>query len=327
MERKKLIFDCDPGNDDAVALILAVLCGKYDILGITVAHGNKPLADTLDNALRLVEFLNADIPVYAGCPEAMVHTLMPGRVANTRAQTVSCMVDGEEITIHERHLKLPETSREAEREHACSFLVRTLREAREKVTIAATAPLTNLGMALRMAPEVADKIEQIVIMGGGVTGGNRTPAAEANFYDDPEAAQIVLHCHAPVRIYPLEATTSAMLSYDEADALAPLSREGSYVAESVHGLIRRCNLLGISPQGYTTVHDAVAVAGMIDPSIVTEVRRVACDVDCAGGCADGKLVADLRMGEEAEGNAEVVLRVDQQRYVALLREILSRAAK
>lgn len=319
---KKLIIDCDPGNDDAVALILAVLCGKYDILGITVAHGNKPLEDTVDNALRLVDFLHADIPVYAGCPSPMVRGLMPGRIQNVRSQRLQCCVDGEQITIHEAHLKLPEPVSRVQPRHACSFLVQTLRDAEEKITIAATAPLTNLGMALRMAPEISRNIEQIVIMGGGIHGGNRTPAAEANFFDDPEAAQIVLHSGCPVRIFPLEATASAMVSLEEVDSLAELSPVGQYVAQSVHDYIRRGNLLRCSPMGFGTIHDAVAVAGMIDPSILEDVRRVPCDVDCSGGWSDGKLVVDERLSAEPTEPIEVVYRVNQPKYLALMRQIL-----
>lgn len=322
MSLKKLIFDCDPGNDDAVALIMAVLCGKYDILGVTVAHGNKPLEDTVDNALRLVDFLGAKIPVYAGCPSAMTRGLMPGRSQNVRSQRLHCVENGEEVTIHEAHLKLPAPVSRVQAQHACSFLVDTLRSATEKITVVATAPLTNVGMALRMAPEISEKIEQLVIMGGGIRGGNRTPAAEANFYDDPEAAQIVLHCGCPVLLFPLEATMSTMLSFAEVDSLQETSPVGRYVAESVHEYLRRGNLLHCSPEGFGTIHDAVAVAGMIDPSIIEEVHRAPCDVDCSGGWSDGKLVVDERISAKPVEPVDVVYRVNKEKYLTLLRDIL-----
>lgn len=323
MALKPVIFDCDPGNDDALALILAALCGKFRILGITVAHGNKPLDTTVDNALRLVEFLKLDIPVYAGCPESMVRSLMPGRIHNIRAQRLYCCVDGEEITIHEAHLKLPEPNGHVQPQHACSFLVEALRSAEEKVTLIATAPLTNLGMAFRMAPDIARNVEKIVLMGGGIYGGNRTPAAEANFFDDPEAAQIVLHSGCEVEIYPLEATASAMMSYEEAESLRGLSYVGDYLADMLRDYIRRTNLLKTAPEGFTAVHDSVAVAGLIDPSILEDVRRQPCDVDCSGGWSDGKLVVDQRLSADRTGPVRVVYRVNQPAYVNLVRRIVA----
>lgn len=322
MQRKPMIFDCDPGNDDAVALILAILSRKYDILGITVAHGNKALEATADNALRLVEFLQADIPVFAGCPEPMVRNLMPGRIHNIRGQRLHCCVDGEEITIHEQQLRLPAPKGRMQPRHACSFMVETLRTSQEKVTVVATAPLTNLGMAIRMAPDICQNIAQIVLMGGGVYGGNRTPAAEANFFDDPEAAQIVLHSGCPVQIYPLEATNSAMMSYADAESLRGLSPVGDWLADMIHDYIRRTNLLKTAPEGMTPVHDSVAVAGLLDPSILEDVRRVPCDVDCSGGWSDGKLVVDERLSANATLPVDVVYRVNREKYMELVRRIV-----
>ncbi len=327
MSRKPMIFDCDPGNDDAVALFLAILSGKFDVLGITVTCGNLSLADTSDNALRVVEFLHADIPVYAGCPAPMVRGLMPGRAQNVRSEQLSLRADGEDVFIHERHLKLPAPKGRVQARHACSFLVDTLRAAREKVTLIATAPLTNVAMAIRMAPEICQNIEQIVLMGGGVYAGNKTPAAEANFYDDPEAAQIVLHCGCPVQIYPLEATTSAMMSYADAESLRDISPAGAYLADMIRDYIRRTNLLKTAPEGFTAVHDSVAVAGLLDPSILLDVRQVSCDVDCSGGWSDGKLVVDERLSAVAAEPVQVVYRVDQARYMELIRRILSASTR
>lgn len=325
MKKKPLIMDCDPGNDDAVAIVLAALCGQFDLLGITVAHGNKPLAQTADNALRLVEFLGMDIPVYAGCPSAMVRTLMPGRKENVRSQRLHCVVNGEEITIHEAHFKLPETTRTVERQHACSFIVDTVRNSPEKVILAATAPMTNLGMALRMAPEIAENIEKIVLMGGGVNMGNRTPAAEANFYDDPEAAQIVLHAGCPVEVYPLDCTHTCMMDYADCESLRPYGKVGSYLADMIADYIRRTNLLRCSPEGFTPVHDSIALAGLIAPEIITESRNQPCDVDCSGGWADGKLVVDSRLSAATDSPVRVVYRVDHDRYMDLIRNTLQKA--
>lgn len=325
MTRKPIIFDCDPGNDDAVAIVLAALCGKYDILGITVAHGNKPLPATCDNALRLVEFLKLDTPVYAGCPDSMVRNLMPGRKHNIRSQELHCIADGEEITIHEAQLKLPDPKGQPQRQHGVSFMVEAIRNSPEKVIVVATAPLTNVGMALRMAPDIAENIERIVLMGGGVHLGNRTPVAEANFYDDPEAAQIVLHSGCEVEVYPLDATHGCMMSYADAESLRGLSYVGDYLADMIKDYIRRTNLLKCSPEGYTAVHDSLAVAGMIDPTIITDLRTEPCDVDCSGGWSDGKLVVDQRLSAAHDGKVHIIYSVDHDRYMKLVRDIVAKA--
>lgn len=327
MALPKLIIDCDTGTDDAVALTALLLCEKYEVLGITCAHGNQPVESTTDNTLRLVHFLGRDVPVYKGCACALTRTLTPGRACNTLLQRTAAAENGVPVQIHEKTLPLPPAVRPAAAQHACSFLVDTLRAAQEPVDIAATAPLTNLAVALRMAPEIARSIGTLYIMGGALQGGNRTPAAEANFYDDPEAAAIVLQCGCRIVLGPLEANRAGA-TYTLAD-IAALEAAGTrtavFLAQELRAFIHRCHLLFGASETECCIHDYAAVAPMIDPQTVRCVRREVCRVDFAGGMADGQLVVDRRGFGARESSVEIVYDMDSARVHALLLALVKRA--
>lgn len=311
MNKIPVILDVDTGTDDAVAILCAALSPAIDLMAITVARGNQPLANTLENTLRVVELSGKDIPVYAGCPEPIVRNLMPGRAHDVRMQTVEKEVDGEYISIHQPQLPLPAGKKQAERQHACSYIIETLINAEEKITIIAVAPLTNIGMALRMEPGIAENIKEIVVMGGSVDGGNRTPAAEANFYDDPEAAQIVLKSGVPVKIFTLEVTEMAECDHQDAEDFRKTSVVGEFIGDLIDGFIRRCTLLDICPNQAVAIHDAITVCGVINPDIVKLQKREECDV-CLSGWADGKLVVDHRNFASANGSVTIVYEIDKE---------------
>jgi len=294
LDKKKVIMDVDTGDDDAIALMAAALSGKLDILGVTVVHGNLPLENTVENTLRLIEFLKMDIPVYPGCPEPIVQYLTPGRTMNVRRQTTNKKIDGKKISIHSEFLNLPPAKRVAQSKHACSFIVETLKAATEKITIIAVGPLTNIGMALRMDPSIMENIEEIAIMGGAVTAGNRTPVAEANFHDDPEAAQIVLKSGCKLKIFTLEATETFKFSQNDLNALKKCSAAGAFASEISENFIERLNLLGFRTENSVTVHDLSTVCGVVEPNCVLEMRHEACDVEIGGGWGDGQLIIDRR---------------------------------
>ncbi|MEA5051686.1 MAG: nucleoside hydrolase [Oscillospiraceae bacterium] len=326
-DRRKLIFDCDTGTDDAVALMSLLLSDNVDVIGVTSVHGNRPVENTTDNNLRLVEFLGMDVPVYKGCACALVRGLSKGRELNTRMQRVRAVVDGEEIRIHEATLKLPAAKRGARPEHACSFIVDTLRAAREPIDIAAVGPLTNIAVALRMAPEIAQKIGTLYIMGGGLRTGNRTPVAEANFYDDPEAAEIVLTSGANILLGPIEGNVSgATYTLDDIAAIEALgNRTGRWTAQLLRDFIARCRILFGGDPASCCIHDYAAVAPAIDPLTATDVRREICRVDFSGGMADGQLVVDRRGAPAGDSTVRVVCGMDAARTHALLLSLLKKA--
>ncbi|MBR4462755.1 MAG: nucleoside hydrolase [Erysipelotrichaceae bacterium] len=329
MERKKVIFDTDIGSDDAVALTALLLSDRFEVIGITATHGNQPVCNTTENALRLVSFLNKDIPVYKGCGQPMVRHLFKGRNANTIQETIRKEVDGEVIMIHEPILPLPETTRTFEDMHACSYLVDTLRNAKETINICAVGPLTNLGVALTMAPDIAEHIDTIYIMGGGLFKGNRTPIAEANFYDDPEAAEIVLNCGAHVVLNPLEGCESgAMYDANEIIKIAAIDNKVShFIRNEISEFIAREKILFGDWVDSDCMYDYAAVAAMLDESMIVEMRNELAHVDCSGGMADGALICDRRGFDEIHSKVDIIYRMDTDRTHQLLLDLLKSYAE
>ena len=333
--KRKMIIDCDTGTDDAVAVLGLLLADNIDVIGITSVHGNLSVEEAVQNNLSLVNLVGMDVPVYAGCPESLTSGLFPGRLQNTLCQTIRKEYNGEPVRIHEPSLGLPTGGRTVEKEHAVSYLVRTLREAEKPIDVCAVGPLTNIACALTMAPDIAKKIGTLYIMGGGIYIGNRTPVGEANFVDDAEAAAKVLLSGANMLIGPIEGneagSTYTLQDVEEIEAI------GTETARFVGALIRRflwrCDYLwkpGFDLPPYTVepgtsccIHDWAAVAPAIDPLTATDIRKELCRVDCSGGMADGQMVIDRR-GYYLEPNASIVYDMDEKRCKELLKSLLAK---
>ena len=325
MDKNKVIFDCDVGCDDAVALIALLLNRDIDVMAITCVRGNIPVDDVVENALKISALCKKDVPVYRGCAEPMVRNLLKGRDYNTLMERIHMEIDGKEILIHEKSFDLPVPERKAESRHACTYLIETLMNAEEKIDICAVGPLTNIGMALRLEPKIIEHIGTIYIMGGGLYIGNRTPLAEANFYDDPEAAEIVLTSGANCLICPIEPCEEGA-TYDQddlKDIKACNNAISDFLEEELQGYIDRCNILFNTDIDSCCIYDYVAVAPLIDENIITEKRRDIARVDISGGMSDGQLVIDRRGMFSNDSRTEVIYHVDP----AKLREILLKELK
>lgn len=326
--RKKVILDVDTGSDDAVALLLAILSGKLDILGVTVTWGNRCVEDCVSNTLQVVELVDAGIPVYQGCPAAMVRELTPGRVANNPVNRISIVEDGVEYSIHPEKMPIPDAVGKPEPIHACTFLIDAVKKADSKVTLIPVGPATNIGMAFRMDPSIAENIEEVVFMGGAVNMGNATAVAEANFFHDPEAVKIVLDSGVKVRIVPLNATHSAMLTLEDADELIGLgTRAGKLAGDMVKTRAAASLRMGSTDGKAEPIHDALAVAWVLDEAVMLDARRQKCDIDISGGAADGQLIVDQRRGNDESSNTVVAYKADKDRFFAMLKEALARGPK
>ena len=196
MEKKKIILDCDPGHDDAVAIMLAAKSEKLDLLGITVVAGNQTLEKTQVNARNVCQCLGLDVPVYAGCGQPMV-----------REKMVAADIHGE--TGLDGPVFEPLT-KPLEEKHAVPFMIDTLMGSDGDITVVTTGPMTNLAMAMRMEPRIVEKIEQIVLMGGAYTNGNVTPAAEFNIIADADAAYVCFTSGRPITMVGLDVTRKAL---------------------------------------------------------------------------------------------------------------------
>lgn len=288
----RLIIDTDPGQDDAFALLLALASPECEILGITTVAGNVPVHQTADNARRMVELAGrAEVPVFAGAVRPLLRA--PRSVPEIHGDTG---IDGWDW---------PPAERGPEPAHAVDWLVETLlREPAGSVSVVALAPLTNIALALRRAPEIASRIATLVFMGGGFfEGGNMTPAAEYNILVDPEAAAIVLGAGmADLRAVPIDCTHSAPAPIDWS---APLEALGTRTGAACAGMMRFFEQYGNRKYGTRSrpLHDAVAMGALLWPELF-EGKLCPVAVECAGQLTTGMTVVDWLRQTGAPDNCQ-----------------------
>jgi len=275
----RLIIDTDPGQDDALALLVALGSPDIELLGVTTVAGNVPVTQTADNARRILELAGrGDVPVFGGASRPLLRAPRP--VPEIHGATG---IDGWDWQPAQRP---PEAM------HAVDWLVETLlREPAGSVSLIALAPQTNLALALRRAPQIVERLGRVVFMGGGYfEGGNMTPAAEYNILVDPEAAAIVLGAGLDLTAVPLDCTHSAPAPIDwsvELDAL------GTSVGSACGGMVRFFEQYGNRKYGTRSrpLHDAVAVGAFLWPELF-DGRLCPVDVECAGRLTTGMTVVD-----------------------------------
>jgi purine nucleosidase len=275
----RVIIDTDPGQDDAFALLLALASPEIEVIGVTTVAGNVPVRQTADNARRIVELAGrGDIKVFAGAERPILRPARP--VPQIHGPTG---IDGWDWAPAKAG---PEAA------HAVDWLADTLlREPSGSISLIALAPQTNIAMALRRAPAIADRIARIVFMGGGYfEGGNMTPAAEYNILVDPEAAAIVLGSGVDITATPLDCTHSAPAPIGWSTELEAL---GTEVGRACGGMMRFFEQYGNRKYGTQSrpLHDAIAVAALVWPELF-EGKRCPVDVECAGTLATGMTVVD-----------------------------------
>ena len=228
----KTIIDTDPGQDDAVAILLALASPEdIEVLGITAVAGNVGLAQNVKNALKVVELSGrTDVPVYAGCSRPMRRELVTAEHVHGKTG-----LDGPD---------LPEPEKKIEAQHAVDFIIDTIRTEPEKsVTITALGPLTNLGMALAKAPDIAARVEKIVLMGGAYFEvGNITPAAEFNIYVDPEAADVVFRSGIPLVVASLDVSHKALTTEARLEAFRKIGNKAGAAVAAMLGFSERFDL-------------------------------------------------------------------------------------
>jgi len=297
-----ILLDCDPGHDDAIALLLALGSNELELRGVTTVAGNQTLEKTTANAIRVLELAGrGEIPVAAGADRPLVRD--PRVAADVHGETG---LDGPD---------LPPPQADPSPEHAVDFLAERI----EGTTLVATGPLTNVALLLARHPQA--RPDRIVLMGGAIAEGNVTPAAEFNIWADPEAAHRVFTSALEVTMVGLDVTHKALVSAAEAERLRAAGRIGRVVAELLDfygGFHRATYGWDGSP-----IHDAVAVAHVIDATLL-ELEHVNVRIDCESELCRGRTVADIWRRTGLEPNAHVAVGIDSARFVELLRERLSR---
>jgi pyrimidine-specific ribonucleoside hydrolase len=299
-----ILLDCDPGHDDAIALLLALASPELELLGVTTVAGNQTLEKTTANALRVLDFVGrGDVPVAAGADRPLARELF-----------VAAYVHGESGLDGP---VLPEPEGAPVEQHAVDFLAEHILGSSQPVTLVPVGPLTNIALLLARYPEAAENVERVVIMGGAIAEGNVTPAAEFNIYVDPEAAWRVFRSGLPVTMIGLDTTHKALMTDSHAERMRASGDVGRLVAELYDFFVeyhRRTYEHDGAP-----IHDAVAVAQVLRPGIVETVHRHV-DVDCESKLCRGRTVVDLWLRTENEPNADVGVDIDAEGFLELLCE-------
>ena len=309
---RPIIIDTDPGIDDAVAILLALAePEELEVLGIVAVAGNLPLALTERNARQVCELAGrSDIPVYAGCARPLLRPL-----------TTASAIHGDPLR---ERLKLPEPAMPLRTQHGVDLLIEALRAAEAgSVTLCALGPLTNIGMALVKAPDIAARIGEVVVMGGaGFEIGNVTPAAEYNIYVDPHAAEIVLESAVPIMIIPLDATYQVLSTPPRIAALRALpNRCGPAVASLLAAFEE--NRAGRFGARSRALHDPCVIAYLLCPELFSG-REVNVAVETASPLTLGMTVVDWWGVTGRKANARFMTAVDADGVYDLLTEKLAR---
>jgi inosine-uridine nucleoside N-ribohydrolase len=294
-----IVIDCDPGHDDAIAILLAVASPELDVRAITTVAGNQTLDKTTRNALVVLEIAGrTDIPVAAGAAAPLRRPLRTA--AHVHGESG---LDGP---------VLPEPSARPVDVDAGDLLAEAIEPG---VVLVATAPLTNIALLLERRPDVRQRLEAMVWMGGAIGEGNVTPAAEFNAFVDPEAAAAVFASGIPITMIGLDVTHKALFTRAHADRLRGTGRAGRFVAE-LSDFFQRFHEVSYGLQG-SPIHDAVAVAQVIDPTLLT-TRRVSVAIETDSQFCDGRTVVDLRATTGRPPNADVGVDIDADRFLELL---------
>ena len=303
MKKIPLIIDCDPGHDDAIALIMMFSSPRYDIKAVTVSSGNQTLKKTTANVFKILNYINRSVPVALGAEKPMVRDLIIAPSVHGDSG-----LDGPVFT----DLKGEPVSKKAWELSRDIIL-----SSPDPVTLMATGPLTNLGILFTCFPEVKGNIERICIMGGGIEHGNWSIAAEFNILVDPEAAEIVFNAGIPLVMCGLDVTEKAMLFSDDIERLRGSGNVGKLVAVLLDFFFQFHFQMGFSG---VPLHDPCAAAYLLDPTLFkSEDYHVI--IETGGKYSAGATIADRRVNPgKASPNATVCMDIDRQRFVSLILE-------
>ncbi len=306
MNREKIILDCDPGHDDAVAMMIAAISPKIDLLGITVVAGNQKLEKTVKNALKVCNHLNLNIPVYSGMSRPMI-----------REQVIADDIHGEtglDGPVFE------EVKIEVEKKHAVNFIIDTLMNSEEKITLVPTGPLTNIAMAMRFEPRIIEKIKRIILMGGAYQLGNITPAAEFNILADPDAAHVVFTSGIDLTMMGLDLTRQAQATSEVIDKIKSLNNKASELFVDLMEFFASTQK-EVFGWPAPPVHDPTTIAYIIDPSCI-EVKPMFCEVEIWSERSYGRTLCDYFGILKKKPNVDVAVKLDFDKFWNIIYENL-----
>lgn len=307
---RQIWIDCDPGHDDAMTILTAIANPeKLKILGISTVGGNQTIEKVTTNAKNILEFVHSDIPLAKGQDKPLVKPLNTAPEAHGDGGMDGSYFNGTDYPVVS--------------ENAVEYMYHKIMESKEKTTLVALAPLTNLALLLKVYPEVKEKIECISMMGGGISHGNCTELAEFNIYVDPEAAHIVFHSGISVIMAGLDVTENAAITLNEIKTL----KDKGKVSHLAYELLSFYNESG-KQFGFidSPIHDLCAVEYLIKPEIFSG-KNYYVDIVTDNGISRGQTLADLRKVPKHKDNVFVLKQVDRKKFVETLVEGLEKLDK
>lgn len=299
MDRRKIILDCDPGHDDAVAILMAAKHPKIELLGITVVAGNQTLEKTTTNALNVCQYLGLDVPVYAGCGQPLVRA----------KQVIADDIHGE--TGLDGPVFEPLTKK-VEDEHAVDYLIRTLLASDGDITLVITGPETNVAMAMRKEPRIVEKIQEIIIMGGAYQLGNMTPAAEFNILADAEAAYVVFTSGRPIVMMGLDLTRQALCYPAIIERMEKIDGKGAKLFADLMRFFSKTQKAVFGWEG-GPLHDPTCIAYLIDPSCI-ETKDVFTEIEIRSEKCYGRTLCDYFGILKQPANSKLCLKIDLDKF-------------
>lgn len=312
MAPRKIIIDTDPGQDDAVAILLALASpDELEVLGITAVAGNVPLALTQKNARIVCELAGkTDIPVFAGCDAPLVKPLVTAEHVHGKTGLDGPQLDDPVMPLSDFH--------------GVDFIIETLkREATGTVTLVPLGPLTNIAVAFQKAPEIIEKVQKIVLMGGAYFQvGNITPAAEFNIYVDPEAAEIVFKSGASIVVLPLDVTHKALVTAPRVEAFRQMGTRVGEMVAAWTDFFERFDKEKYGSAG-APLHDPCTIAYLLEPDLFTG-RQINVEIEVSSPLCRGMTVADWWRVTDREANALFLGDVDADGFFRLLTDRIAR---
>jgi len=304
-EKIKVILDCDPGHDDAVAILLLGSSSKFDVLGVTTVRGNQTIEKTTQNAIHVIDYLNLGYKVYQGSSEPILR-LSPVCSAVHGASGL----DG---------FLFPEPKIQVEKEGAISFIIRTLLN-NDGITFISTGPLTNLALALKVEPRIKSHISRLILMGGAIGEGNVTPAAEFNILTDPEAAKIVFTSGLNLFMVGLDVTRRCLV--DEA-VIQRMEKIDSRVEKMFTSLMKtfKENQFKTFALPGGPLHDPLTIACLIDSSVLTFTEAYT-EIDTSLGPSAGRTNVNISGYQSKAKNSHVATNVDVAKYFDIIEKAI-----
>ncbi|MCH8302454.1 MAG: nucleoside hydrolase [Proteobacteria bacterium] len=312
MTKRPIIIDCDPGQDDAICLLLAMSSpDELDILGVTTVAGNVPLALTERNARQVRDIAGRrDVPVYAGCSKPMVRDLVTAEHVHGKTG-----IDGIDIV---------EPKQPLEKQHAVDFIVDTLNAAdKDSITLVPMGPLTNIGQAFTKDPSILRNVEQIILMGGAMReGGNISPSAEFNILVDPHAADIVFRCGRPITVLGLDVTHQVLATPERRDRIRAIDNDAARATVGMLDFYNRHDSVKYGVRG-APLHDPCTVAWLLKPELF-EGKLCNVSVETESELTMGNTAVDFWHVTDRPKNATWIHTADADGFYELLVERLSR---